>query len=137
MAVQIFCWNTSSEAIWCKITSVSSCKYSLPLCISEAKSILLKTCWNSLVFQWVKDPLSPLWCGFCPWLGNFHMPRARPNSNNDNNGNYDDNNRICCLQQTQTLMHNIVPVLRSILFKLLFINTLIKVKLLQLMRVVT
>ena len=34
--MQIFRWNTSSEAIWYKITSVSSCKYPLRLCISSS-----------------------------------------------------------------------------------------------------
>ena len=33
---------------------------------------------NSLVVQWVKDPvLSLLWCGFFPWPENFHMPQVQ------------------------------------------------------------
>ena len=29
--------------------------------------------------QWVKDqPLSQPWCGFDPWLQNFHMPQVKP-----------------------------------------------------------
>ena len=44
--------------------------------------------WNSLMVQWVKNLAwslqclgSLLWCGFDPWPGNFHMPRAHPKNN--------------------------------------------------------
>ena len=45
---------------------------------------------SSLVAQQVKDLAlalqqlrSLLWCGFDPWPGNFHMPRARPKKVNN------------------------------------------------------
>ena len=53
---------------------------------NQAQLLFKKTgCWNSLVVQWVKDPVLLqqllwllLWCGFDPWPETFHRPLARP-----------------------------------------------------------
>ena len=39
---------------------------------------------NSLVAQWVGNPVITAWHRLDPWSGNFHVPRAQPKKNDNN-----------------------------------------------------
>ena len=70
---------------WAPQTSVSlPCELLINLLFPRLKSVK----GSSLVAQWVEDPvLSLLWCGFDPWLRNFHMPWMQPKKNKKKNKN--------------------------------------------------